>query len=179
MAKVNQHGPQLKLNLNSNGTIFAIRKTLLLDRLHFFQEDAARLNHAEHRVSTRVRPAVFSDFVKRIQGEQVEITEANFPGLRDLSQEFGFDDLSAECKSFAESHANTGEVSISSRLARFNHLLRRMTAWREKSLACHLCAQTLIAVFQIICIILRMNSIIVVGANIFTAQTVTARKVKN
>jgi TPR repeat protein len=106
--------PHPQLSLNSDGTIFAVRKTALLEKLRIFQEDTSRLNVSEYQVKTRVPSAIFGDFVKYVEGEPVQVTEANFSFLRDLSQEFGFDALSAECDLFEESQASTGQTSMSS-----------------------------------------------------------------
>jgi hypothetical protein len=46
---------------------------------------------------------VFLVFISALEGNEVEVTEANFKGLSQLSSEFGFDDLSDQLKQFPPS----------------------------------------------------------------------------
>jgi TPR repeat protein len=103
--------PQLELNLNSDGTIFPVKKSILLEHLRFFQEDASRLNAVEYRVKSKVPSDVFRNFVGFLQGNPIQVAERTFPFLRALSEEFGFEALSAECDSFKKSHERISDDS--------------------------------------------------------------------
>jgi TPR repeat protein len=72
------------------------------------------LNLSEYQVKTKVPSAIFRDFVKCVEDKPIQVTEANFIFLRDLSQEFGFHALSADCEAFEALQANTDENSKSS-----------------------------------------------------------------
>jgi hypothetical protein len=103
---------QPQLSFNSNGTLFAVKKPLLLAKLGYFQEDGSRLNESEYEVKTRVPRDIFACFVKILEGEQVEVDERNVRFLRLLSEELGFEELLQECESFEDSHGGRCDVSL-------------------------------------------------------------------
>jgi hypothetical protein len=87
MTKAKPQTSQPELNLNSSRAIFAVRKTVLLEKLRFFQEVPSLLNRSEYRVKTKVPSAIFGDFVNCVKDKPAQVIEANFIFLRDLSQE--------------------------------------------------------------------------------------------
>jgi hypothetical protein len=67
--------------LNSNGTHLKVRKTRLMEKLQIFLDDPALFSEPKYYVRSIVDPAIFTDFVKSVQGEPINITTANFGKL--------------------------------------------------------------------------------------------------
>jgi hypothetical protein len=96
-----------ELILNCNGTRLNVRKSHLVEKLQIFFDDPALLTNPEYEVHTSVGVPPFTDFVKSVQGESIDITAANYGGLSALCSEFGFADLLSELFSFKDSHPET------------------------------------------------------------------------
>jgi TPR repeat protein len=95
-----------RTHLNSDGTIFPVKKSSLFERLRFFQEDASRLDAAEYRVKSKVPSDGFRGFVSFLQGDPIQVAERTFSFFQALSEEFGF-----ECDSFTKSHRRISDDS--------------------------------------------------------------------
>jgi hypothetical protein len=108
--KRSSHHLDVKFKVGSS--TFSVKKSLLLDRLAFFQEDTSRLNEHEFEVKTQVPPEIFTEFVKFIEGHPIEITEATLSFYRSLSEEFGFETLSTKCDLFEQSHSNLSQKCV-------------------------------------------------------------------
>jgi hypothetical protein len=121
-AKASRHTSQPDLNINSDGTRFAVRKPCDLKTFRFFQEESSQLNGPKYRVKTRIPCNIYGDFVKFVKGKYVQITEAYLDFFSAFSDEFGFRLLSVECELFTESHANVCDGSNTSRYS--IHIIR-------------------------------------------------------
>jgi hypothetical protein len=73
------------VSLVAKGGLFKINRALL---------------SAPYRVESQVPASVFWVFVSALEGAAVEITSANWGPLSLLSEEFGFDSLSADLSAF-------------------------------------------------------------------------------
>jgi hypothetical protein len=69
-----------------------------------FLNNPTLLSKSESQVCASVDGSIFTDFVRSIQGDLIEITAANFPGLSSLCSEFGFDEFSSRPSSFQNPH---------------------------------------------------------------------------
>jgi len=78
-----------------------------MKKLQFFLHNPALLSESEYFVRSIVDPAIFTDFVKSVQGEPINITAANFGDLSALCLEFGFEALSSDLSSFKDLHPET------------------------------------------------------------------------
>jgi TPR repeat protein len=103
-----------QMNLICDGQPFTVAKSKLLDNLAFFGDHPERLSGADVQVQTKVTTTVFTEFVKALEGSEVDITEDNVTSLSALSTEFGFDSLKADCDSFLLLHP---PVPVSSSIA--------------------------------------------------------------
>jgi hypothetical protein len=72
--------------------------------LQIFLDDPILLKNPEYEIQTSVDVRTFTDFVKFIQGESIDVTAASYGCLSALCSEFGFADLSSELLSFKDSH---------------------------------------------------------------------------
>jgi hypothetical protein len=72
------------LLLNSNGKRFTVRKDNLPNKTNLLFNNPALLGEPEYAVQSIVDPSAFSDFVKFIQEEQIDIRADNF-GCEELS----------------------------------------------------------------------------------------------
>jgi hypothetical protein len=93
------HSPGTQVTLVCNGTPFSVAASLL-SALARFRADPSLLGRATIEIQTAVSGEIFSTFVKALSGEAVEITDANFAGLRQLAADLGFDELSQACSAF-------------------------------------------------------------------------------
>jgi hypothetical protein len=90
--------------------------TLTVPALHamtkctLFQKNAA-LADAPYRLSSSVPLTVFRQFVSAIEGNSIEITSANFSGLFELCEEFGFEELRSKLSQSTLPHAPKVEDS--------------------------------------------------------------------
>jgi hypothetical protein len=73
-----------------------------ITKCYLFQRDVT-LAAAPYRVKSSVTLSVFREFVSALEGKDVKITDANFAGLQQLCEEFGFSDFSAKLSEFRRS----------------------------------------------------------------------------
>jgi hypothetical protein len=60
------------------------------------------LTSTPYRIQSSVSLSIFQDFISALEGTLVSITSTNFTGLHRLSEEFGFDELSAKLSTFCQ-----------------------------------------------------------------------------
>jgi hypothetical protein len=102
MALFPQRRP-LTLNLRLGEEIFPVKKTDLLEKLALFQKDPALLSSDDYEVKTNVPSADFEDFLRIVEGGPLSVSEATCDSFWRLSEEFGFEFLSAACTAFLAS----------------------------------------------------------------------------
>jgi hypothetical protein len=71
----------------------------MLAKCNLFRNNP-KLAAVPHPLQSSVSLAAFRDFVSALTGNEIEITSHNLPALSQLSQEFGFDDLSRQILEF-------------------------------------------------------------------------------
>lgn len=94
------------MDLNANGTVLQVKKTHLFKRSGYFRSDASRLNAREYIVRAAVPPAVFTDFVRFLAGDSIQVSADSIDALRALSREFEFAPLAEACDSFVPPSAD-------------------------------------------------------------------------
>jgi hypothetical protein len=98
---------QSQIRLNSNGTIFLVRRDLLVQKLKLFRSGSPELIGPDYEVKTRVPTEVSGDLVKMIEGCPFGLTEDNVGLFAGLSEEFGFDKLLEACEAFRVSSGHS------------------------------------------------------------------------
>jgi hypothetical protein len=110
-----------------------VAATRLIEKCTLFKTNPALVG-APYAVKSAIPIRVFREFLSALEGEAVEVTNANFGGLSLLSTEFGFDGLTAQLSAFRSSGAFAGEVADAEARARIAALEARAHA-RDKDLA--------------------------------------------
>jgi hypothetical protein len=66
-------------------------------------EDNPKLVSTPYTIQTSIPITIFRDFVSELKGNTISITESNFSGLSQLSEEFGFGDFRTKLSEFRSS----------------------------------------------------------------------------
>jgi hypothetical protein len=91
------------LNLRLGGEIFPVKKTVLLEKLALFQENPTLLGADDYEVKACVPSVHFQRFITMIEGGPVSVSESTCASFWQLSDEFGFEFVSAACTAFLTS----------------------------------------------------------------------------
>jgi hypothetical protein len=110
-----------EVRLLLNGQVFLISKLALH---HVCTNFPTNPFPTEYPVTSRVSAEVFQTFLSALQGDVIEVTKENFPGLSSLSNEFGFD-LASPSYRFAQL-----EATIQALKTDIGRLSREVTALR-------------------------------------------------
>jgi hypothetical protein len=73
-----------------------LQKSRFVEQLQIFLDDPALLKNPEYELQTCVDVPTFTDFVKSLQDESIDITAANYADLSVLCSGLGFADLSSQ-----------------------------------------------------------------------------------
>jgi hypothetical protein len=102
--------PAPSFALICNSMSFLVRKGFIVDYFGLFSKNVDLLNPGEYVVKSKVTIEVFDAFLKHVQGQSVTITKDNCLPLSQLSEEFGFPSLKAECEDFMKQNQ---EIAVS------------------------------------------------------------------
>jgi hypothetical protein len=94
----------LTLNLRLGEEVFPVKKTDLLEKLALFQKNPALLSADDYEVKTSVPSADFEKFIGIIEGGPLSVSESTLDSFWRLSEEFGFELLSAASTAFLASN---------------------------------------------------------------------------
>jgi hypothetical protein len=97
-------GDRRQFELFCNGSSFKISKMALMDRSDLFNSQPDLLSRP-YSVKSQASPEVMSDFVRLVQGDQVEFTLQNAGALKSLADEFEIGDLAGEIGGWIQAHS--------------------------------------------------------------------------
>jgi hypothetical protein len=83
-----------------NSKSFLVRKGFIVDYFGLFSNNPDLLKPGEYVVKSKVIIETFAGFLKHVKGQSITITKDNCVSLSQLSEEFVFPSLKAECESF-------------------------------------------------------------------------------
>jgi hypothetical protein len=106
-----------RIDLVFHGTTFPVQRQNLINACRLFEQDPSRLA-SPFQIQSSVSEDNFRLFVRRIEGNPIEITADNHSDLTQLAQEMQFDELLQELGEFrppiaAELHESLEEVILS------------------------------------------------------------------
>jgi hypothetical protein len=85
----------------------------IVNNLNRFVQNPELIDKREYSVKSQVPQEIFRDFVKYVEGEQVDITERNSRFLLLLSKEFGFTHLQSVCEDVLANQQSTIKSQLS------------------------------------------------------------------
>jgi hypothetical protein len=114
---------QSQIRLYSNGTIFKVRRELLVQKVRLFRMTSSEGIVQDNEMKTRVPREMFHNFVKIIEGCPFVLIKDNVGLLSSLGKEFGFDEFLEACEPFqiSNGHSSSFVRQLLSRLCLVEH----------------------------------------------------------